>query len=254
MRPEVVLDFYAKWFSPSRNVGGIVEEGDSGPHVENIITGLRELRYQPSSKDLFTSELASEVRRFQARMGHEHTDGRMGRRTRRLLVNELLDRVGAKFFREELKPTFPSFFQVFLSYARDDWRRVQELDQWLRDHGVSVSVDIRDFHPGEQISEEILANMNLSDKTVAILTERSRSRDWVAFEQSVACQIEKQRGERCLIYLLLDDVKPPSHDSNRINIVGTGIPLKEGGEAILHSATGCRAARPTPTYDETQPL
>ena len=254
MRPDSVLDYYGKWFSTSRTAAGLLEVGHSGPHVANIILGLRELRYHPPSGDTFTPALASEVERFQEDMHHKRPDGRVGRGTRRLLVDELLEREGGRFFREDLKPTFPSFHRVFLSYAWADSARVDLLDQWLRDHGLSVSRDIRDFEAGQELQDEITTNLNFSDRAVAVVTASSRVRDWPTFERFVAAKIEELRGERCLIYLLLDNAEPPKHDSGRINVVGTGRPLKEIGEAILRSVTGSGANPPTYVYDDTRTM
>jgi hypothetical protein len=248
------LDYYGKWFCDNRTNDGLLEIGHSGPHVANIISGLLDLRYGPLFGDAFTDKLASVVKQFQTARNAKNQDGKVGRGTRRLLVNTLLEPYHDQWFKEpRLKPTFAPFYQVFLSYAWADTDRVNLLDQWLRDHNLSVLRDTRDFQVGQDLKDEITTNLNLSDKVVAVVTANSQGRDWPAFERNTTERIEKNRGVNCLIYLLLD-AEPPKHDPNRINIRGTGKPLKEIGEAILNSVTGSHAKPVTFPYDEARPI
>ncbi len=254
MRPDRILDYYGKWFSASRTGGGLVDVGHSGPHVANIICALQELRYRPSTGEVFSPLVAAEVKRFQEDTHHKNKDGRVGRGTRRLLVDQLLERSGPAYFRREFQPTFPSFFRVFLSYAWADRERVNRLDQWLRDHGLSVARDIHDFEAGKDLREEIADYLHTSDKVVVVVTPASQAREWPTFERFVAVEIEELRKEKCLIYLLLDGTNAPKYDSTRINISGAALSLREIGEAIRRSVEGPRGAPPRYEYDDSQAL
>ena len=65
--------------------------------------------------------------------------------------------------------------------------------------------------------------------------------------------MEKLRNEKCLIYLLLDGVKAPNYDSNRIYVDGTKN-LRIVGSELMHAITGMSKAPQPYVYDEEKPL
>jgi hypothetical protein len=253
MRQREVTDYFSKWFSRGFDTTELLSLGEEGLHVRNIVTALVRLGYRIPETYTFNQRMSDELRRFQQDNGHRSKDGDFGPGTRLLLVEKTLDALGPDFI-AGLPPTFPSFHRVFLSYARDDTPKVNKLDQWLRNHGILVIRDIRDFKAGEQVPDEIRKHLHASDKACIVHSRTSQSRDWPTFERIVAQEVESMRGLKCLIYLLLDDTKPPQYDPNRIHIDAATTPLKEIGAALLQAVVGEAEEPIIFDYDENAPL
>jgi hypothetical protein len=253
MRPKEVTDYFSKWFARGFDSTELLDKDEVGPHVQNIVTALLRLGYRIPQTDTFNQTLSDELQRFQQDNSHWNTDGKFGPNTRSLLVEKALDALGPDFF-AGMPPAFPSFHRVFISYAWNDKQKVKKLDQWLQDHGVLVMMDIHDFKAGHRLPEEIRRHLHLCDKACIVFSETSRSRDWPEFERIVAQEVESLRGLPCLIYLLIDKVKPPLHDPNRIYIDAATRPWKDVGPELLHAVTG-RSEKPARLdYDENDPL
>jgi len=253
MRQKEVTDYFSKWFSRGFISTDLLAIGEVGPHVRNIVTALLMLGYRIPETDRLNQTVSDELRRFQLDYGHRNSDGKFGPGTRSLLVEKTLDVLGPDFF-ASMPQAFPSFYRVFISYAWDDTPKVNKLDQWLRDRGVLVTRDIRDFNAGQKLPDEIRKHLHGSDRACIVHTATSLSRDWPAFERIVAQEVESLRGLPCLIYLLLDDTKPPKYDPHRIYIDAATRPLKDIGADLLRSLTG-QGEEPTRSYyDENAPL
>jgi hypothetical protein len=253
VRPKEVTDYFSKWFARGFGSTELLDKDEVGPHVQNIVTALLKLGYRIPQTDTFNQTLSDELRRFQQDNSHRNTDGKFGPNTRSLLVEKALDVLGPSFF-AGMPPAFPSFYRVFISYAWNDKQKVNKLDQWLRNHGVLVTRDTHDFKAGHKLPDEIRRYLHLCDKACIVYSKTSRSRDWPEFERIVAKEVESLRGLPYLIYLLIDDVKLPQYDPNRIYIDATTRPLRDVGPELLYAVTG-RAKEPaTFDYDENDPL
>ena len=248
-----VVEYFSKWFARSTVTIDLLRPGESGPHVQNIATVLLELGYRIPVTDTFNQDLSQELRRFQEDNKHPCIDGLFGPGTRKLLVEKALTTLGASFF-AKLRPAFPGFHRVFISYAWRDTPKVDKLDQWLRDRGSLVTRDTRDFTAGHKLPDEILKYLHLSDKACIILSEASRSRDWPTFERDVAQKVEALRGIPLLIFILLDGTAPPKQDPTRIYIDASTRSLKEVGADLIRAITGQPGESPRVDYNEDELL
>jgi TIR domain/Putative peptidoglycan binding domain len=210
--------------------------------------------YISSSEDTYDDKLREAVRAFQLNYRHRVADGLVGPGTRELLVSELLHRKGPSIFKRLSRPEQRQVPSVFLSYAWKDSPRVDKLDQWLRDHGVSVLRDRDVFVAGVTIEENIAQALSVADKIVAVFSQNSRDRDWPHLERSLAEQVEARLGSSVLIYLRLDDTPLPSYDSTRLAIGAEGHSLRDVGEQLLQAITGSARTPPQYHYDEDEPL
>jgi hypothetical protein len=229
------IAYFGKWFSPAADSCDIVGAGSSGVHVANITAALLELGYRPKVSNHFGDEASKAVREFQAECKHRNIDGMFGPGTRRLLTKMVLKKTGPEFF-EKLKPSFSSFYQVFISYASIDEERVNKVGQWLRNNDIVVRRDICDFQAGQQLPRQIEKYLQLADKAIIVYSRNSQSRGCPAFERFMAESVEKTRGTSYLVYLLLDGVSPPKHDPRCIYVsAAANKSVKEAGEELLHA-------------------
>jgi TIR domain/Putative peptidoglycan binding domain len=215
-------------------------------HIDSGTSSLEE--------DIYDDELKDAVRTFQIQYNHRVADGLVGPGTRQRLVSELLHRFEPSIFNRLRRPEGRQQPSVFLSYAWADGPKVDKLDQWLRDHGVSVVRDRDFFVAGVTVEENIAQALSVADKIVAVFSVNSRDRDWPHLERSLAEHVEARLGSSMLIYLRLDDAPLPSYDSTRIAITAEGHSLKEVGEQLLHAIAGGPLVPPHYHYDEDQPL
>lgn len=253
MYPEEVIGYFSKWFSSKLDSTELLELGKAGPYVRNIVTILLKLGYRVSATDTFNQSVCEELRKFQCKYKHRCVDGKFGPGTRTLLVRVALDELGANFL-TSLPPAFPSFYSAFISYAWCDALQVNGLDQWLQDRHVVIRRDIRDFKAGRMLDDEIKRYLHLSDKVFIVYSKEARSRDWPEFERFMAREVETLRGLPCLIYVLLDDTKPPQYESKRIYVDAVGKPLKDIGAELLHAVTGQVEESIKFDYNENDPL
>jgi hypothetical protein len=126
----------------------VLSQGSSGAACRNLRIGLRHLGYQLADSDYYDEELEAAVWRFQAGSKHDHVDGLVGPGTRRLLAKSLDGKAGDRFFNLMEYPHGEQFPQLFVSYAREDRRKVEEIVRHLRDAGVRTWVDYIDLPPG----------------------------------------------------------------------------------------------------------
>ena len=203
-------------------------------------------------EDLFDAALRKGVRAFQTKYKHRVADGLVGPGTRKRLVSELFHQFSPTIFARLRRPEGWTRPAVFISYAAADRERVDKIDQWLRDHGIRVVRDCQFFVAGTTIEENIVRAVAHSDKILAILSRNSRERDWPRFERQLAEQVEAKLGAPVLLYLCLDDVPLPTHDSTRLAIRVEGKTLKDVGEEILHAVAGVPIPQWQYPYDENE--
>jgi hypothetical protein len=220
----------------------------------NIRSALRLLGYKLAPSDLYDKELEEVVLAFQYDNNHTALDGLVGPGTRRLLTEMLLSKRGEKAFTRMKHPEGRQPPIVFLSYAWKDTPVVNKLDQWLRDHGIRVLRDTRNFKPGHQIPNSIRDAIIQADKVVAVYSTRSKHRDWPRFEISIAEEQEKTSTGPLLIYLILDNTQLPKYDPHRIAIKAKGRALREVGQDLLKGILGQEPEPARYDYDENERL
>jgi hypothetical protein len=249
---------YQQYFRHPDDDHDVLEVGDRAVACANIRRALAMLGVEfpaaGSDELLYDTTLREAVRTFQSKYSHRVADGLVGPGTRERLVSELLHRFSHSIFVRLRRPEAWSLRSVFISYASADREQVDKLDQWLRDHGLRVVRDCQFFIAGTTIQENIVRALSQSDKILAVLSKNSRDRDWPRLERELAEQVEASLGAPVLIYLCLDDVALPSHDSTRLAISAKGKTLKQVGEEILHAVAGVQIPQWQYAYDETMPL
>ena len=207
-----------------------------------------------TDESLYEDTLKEAVQTFQARYHHRVADGLVGPGTRERLVLELLHQFSPSIFDRLTRPERWEQPSVFIGYAWADAEIVNELDQWLRDHGLKVVRDTESFVAGATIQENIARALATADKILAVFSKHSRDRDWPHLERALAEQVEARLGVPVLIYLRLDDTALPAHDPTRLAIVARGSTLKGVGEQILRAVTGSNLHQPRYSYDENRTL
>lgn len=224
---------------------------------DNIRAGLRLLGLRVPAGQEYDDELRDRVREFQQKYHHRNTDGLFGPGTRRLLAQKLAA-VSGEHALALLRPLDHGGLKaplVFLSYAWADSSAVDRIDQWLRDHGIRVHRDTRDFNPGQQLPDAIRDAIVQADKVIAVYSSHSRSRDWPRFELALAEQQEHAKNAPdLLIYLVLDDTPLPQHDPNRIAVTASGKTVRQIGEQLLRGILNTKGESPRIDFDENAPL
>ena len=102
--------------------------------------------------------------------------------------------------------------QIFLSYAREDEEKVEELYQKLSDAGFKPWMDKKDILPGEQWKSRIPQAIRRSDFFLVCLSANSVSkRGWVQREMKQALDLwqEKLEDDIYLIPVRLEDCEAP---------------------------------------------
>jgi hypothetical protein len=220
----------------------------------NIGIALGFLGYTVAPKDEYDEELGNAVTAFQDKSGHQFIDGIFGPGTRKRLVEEVLKKGGERLFLTMKHPEGNEPPSVFLSYAWDDTHIINKIDQWLRDNGVRVSRDTRDFMPGMQLDHAIVRAIAEADKVIVAYSSYSKNRDWPQFERVTAEQEERLARKHFLIYLVLDDTALPKHDPNRIAVLAKGKPLRDVGADLLRGIMGQKTEPKRYEYDENEIL
>lgn len=128
--------------------GTVLSRGSSGPAITNLGIALRHLGYKSSTSSRYDQEVESVVRQFQADWKHSNVDGLVGPGTRALLARALDAKAGDRFFSLMEYPHGEPFPRLFVSYAREDRRQVENIVSYLRDAGVRTWVDYMDLLPG----------------------------------------------------------------------------------------------------------
>ena len=86
--------------------------------------------------------------------------------------------------------------KIFVSYAHQDRKHLEGLEQQLRKHGIVsgrdvVLVDSHEIQPGENIRETLRSQIRSATKVVIIASENSADSEWVNYEAGMASALEK---------------------------------------------------------------
>lgn len=247
------FESYFVHFDPDRHV---LQKGDQSVACKNTKTALAWLGFARHFGDeplLYDQHLSDAVMRFQKQVAHRSVDGGIGPGTRARLIENILHEFGAQKFLELDNSEVVRTPTVFFSYAWHDTLRVNKLEQWLRDNGISVIRDKCCFKPGTRIPDNVWASVLASDKVIAVYTKESKTRDWPIFEQEIAERVERILNSPILVYLILDDVPLKASDPDRIAIHGQNKILRDIGLDI-QKALNMRVPYPRYEYDENEPL
>ncbi|MGH7428732.1 MAG: TIR domain-containing protein [Candidatus Methylomirabilaceae bacterium] len=253
---DILVERFERYFRHPDSNHEVLCLGDRATGCANVRRALDLLgvvhEQGGSDSDLFDEALEGAVRRFQDQFRNRVSDGQVGPGTRRLIVSNLLGRFDASIFLRLKRPQLaPS---VFLSYTWLDSRKVDKLDQWLRDHGIRVIRDQTSFEAGVSIPENIRRAVAEADKVVAVFSAHSKDRDWPRLEKAIAEEVEHRLGRPVLLYVALDDTPLPSHDPTRLAILAKAKALRQVGAEVLHALTGAGIEPVRVEYDETKPL
>jgi hypothetical protein len=247
------VERFSDYFRDPQIGDRLLSVGHACTACQNIRQALRALGYNIAPGNSFDQELERRVLSFQEDHNHRAVDGQVGPGTRRLLTEVILSEIGLAFFERLEAPHGTEQPQVFLSYCWDDSEVVDQVDQWLRDQGIRVWRDTRDFLPGKQIPTLITETIKQADKVIAVYSRKSKARDWTSFEIRIAEDLERD-GKEVLIYLVLDDTPLPKHDPNRLAVMAKGCTLKEVGQKLLHGILGRRPEPPRIKINENATL
>lgn len=137
---------------------------------------------------------------------------------------------GAVFVTEEQQSRLGTAKQttVFISYAWANQDVIVAIDFWLRQKGLNVQLDQRDFFAGSRIRDEILRTMKESDVVLIFHSKESKNKPWPIFEQELAADLEmtaKVEGKvpPRIMYIVIDDTPLPSiTESNKISVMAKG--------------------------------
>ena len=72
------------------------------------------------------------------------------------------------------------------------------------------------------------------------------------FERGLAQEVEKERREAFIIYVVLDELLLPKNDPNRLAVFAKGKKLKEVGAELLFGILGKKKDYPYYKYDENE--
>lgn len=233
----IVVEKFARYFHDPEVGDAALRIGASGIACQNIGYALQYLNvpFSAPGSSTYDAELKKAVMCFQENNQHRVVDGAVGLETRNLLAHLLLTRFGPTIFLRLTSPVAHLPPAVFISYASKDSERVNEIDQWLRDHKVTVLRDIDWFFAGDTIPENIRGAIVEADKVLAVYSECSSSREWPQIERMIAEQFEADAGYSVLIYLVLDDTELPEHDLDRLAVIAKDRPLDEVGHDLLRA-------------------
>src|SRR5262249_25780991 len=117
--------------------------------------------------------------------------------------------------------------KVFMSYSWQDEEAVLAIDQWLRNHGIEVFIDRRDFIVGSDIYNEMSSKIRAADKVIIFHSGNSSNRPYTTLERRMAQEREAsaQGGgmpKIIMIYLQLDDEPLPPEATHRLSIRAKG--------------------------------
>jgi hypothetical protein len=87
--------------------------------------------------------------------------------------------------------------RIFVSYAAQDRRLVETVEQTLREHGFVTGKDVtivdpqKEIHLGENIRDAIRDYILSASMVVVILSDNSMKSQWVNYEVGMAAALEK---------------------------------------------------------------
>ena len=128
---------------------------------------------------------------------------------------------------------------VFLSYARADSPQVLAVDKWLREKGISVILDERDFYIGENIRNEIINSLKRSDVIVCFISKHSMDRPYPKFEREIANNLRID-GKANVIYFKLEEIETDIEHEHRLYIPGHRLSYEKACEQLWQGILGLK--------------
>ncbi len=255
---ELLAERFGPYFRHPDAKHDVLSLGDRAVACSNLRRAIEYLGLPGAEADgdpmLFDSALEQSVVDLQLKFHHRVHDGRVGPKTRKLIVSKLLSQYEPDIFLRLDRPEVYGRATAFVSYAWRDSAKVDKLVSWLRNHDVRVLMDRTSFMAGHKVSESIRKDIAQSDKVIAVFSKNSNTREWPQLERFVAEQLESQLGTPVLIYLRLDSTPLPTHDSTRLAIHAKSKPLKAVGHEILYALTGVGLDLEGAEHNENEPL
>ena len=95
------------------------------------------------------------------------------------------------------------YHKCFISYSHKDERFAKKLYDGLQSNGVRCWYAPKDMKGGEKIHEQIQQSIQIHDKLLLILSEKSINSDWVAYELKQCRKREKKEGRQMLFPISL---------------------------------------------------
>lgn len=123
--------------------------------------------------------------------------------------------------------------KVFVSYARDDSRKVKRITQKLIEHGFEFWMDTSNLKSGDDWSEKIIKAINSCGKFLLFMSAASMSSKNVEREVHTAFKMDKK-----IIIIRLDDSKVPLSLDYQIGRIQWTDYLSSNWEADIVSALG----------------
>jgi peptidoglycan hydrolase-like protein with peptidoglycan-binding domain len=146
------------YFRDPRIQDGRLRVGVSGTASRNVRLALRQLGgYRVGEGELYDESDAEAISQFQAKNGHEHQDGICGRRTRLLIVEKLIEKLGTDVFSQMCDPRQDTRYRtsvrsgqhsIFLSHVEEDKETALALASELQKKGYPTWCYENDTLPG----------------------------------------------------------------------------------------------------------
>ncbi|HXU81544.1 MAG TPA: toll/interleukin-1 receptor domain-containing protein [Polyangia bacterium] len=124
---------------------------------------------------------------------------------------------------------------VFISYARDDAETARALDQWLREKGVRVLIDDRDFLPGSDIIDEIVRCIAESGVVVCIYSATAAHRHYPKLERRIA-DLPTSRSR--LIFFCIDQTELPPEAQPRLAVKAVELAFEDAMTRLWAGISG----------------
>jgi hypothetical protein len=113
--------------------------------------------------------------------------------------------------------------RVWVSYCREDTKRVEPILSFLRRKKIEVMYD-REFWAGHSIQRQILAAILRCSKFIVFWSKNSHKSEWVHYEIEVldrqrSRDLSRQAWDNVIIFYCLDPILPPNSFSDDVQIV-----------------------------------
>ena len=160
--------------------------GMRGQACINLHHALSMLGYPVALGDVYGDDTREAVRQFQRKNRHQHDDGVCGEGTRRLLIQVLLKSKAKGFFKRIPDPEQRSFGHAFMSYAREDLKRVRDYEALILGWGFTPWRDESSIPGGADWNEEIQTQISGSYLVIAFVTQHFLKSDMCKTEIATA--------------------------------------------------------------------
>jgi peptidoglycan hydrolase-like protein with peptidoglycan-binding domain len=172
-----------RFFLPENGAPALAP-GMQGQACANLRHALSMLGYDTGFALDYDAQTVEAVRQFQTDKGHDHKDGHCGKGTRSLLIGTLLKEARG-FFDRAQDPEQRAVGHVFLSYASNDQKLVQDYETLIAGWGFTPWRDQHSIPGGADWNAEIEAQIESAYLLIAFATPH--------FLQSAMCRVEVQR-------------------------------------------------------------